>query len=207
MRFILLSLLVAVVHGHGYFKSPVARHAVHMHPELNPPDGPTYWDYQAVWCGNNPQDLAISDCGRCGDIKGETNFQRGGLYDKNVIGGNYTSGSTVDFVTNYQAAHYGVAQFEICQSETESDNCWTVLPIVGGSEQVRIDNRICVPHDNGYRGDITARVQLPAGFRCNRCSVRFTYRTAYPGYADWNVCGIDPRPAQTFRNCADIRIQ
>ncbi len=47
---------------------------------------------------------------------------------------------------------------ELCPQVTETDNCFSLLPIVGGSESVR-DNRICVPYAN-QEVDIKARVQV-----------------------------------------------
>lgn len=44
----------------------------------------SYWDNSAIWCGNVNQDLALSGCGRCGDVLGETHFQQGGEYDKGM---------------------------------------------------------------------------------------------------------------------------
>lgn len=69
-------------------------------------------------------------------------------------------------------------------SEVESDYCFSKLPIVGGTEGhlIRIDNRICTSSAGGDHEDkaVTARVQLPVGFTCNKCTLRWTYRTSYP---------------------------
>lgn len=54
---------------------------------------PYWWDNTGVWCGNAPQDLQYSTCGRCGDASGESNANQGGIYDKEVITETYASGS------------------------------------------------------------------------------------------------------------------
>jgi hypothetical protein len=54
---------------------------------------------------------------------------------------------------------------------------------VGGSEPVRVDNRICIPCDNCQnepKNVVIAKVQLPQGVTCKRCTLRWTYRTSYP---------------------------
>ncbi|OXA49389.1 uncharacterized protein LOC110854634 [Folsomia candida] len=201
----ILALFVAVaqVQSHGYLKDPVARTSIQTRPEFGT-DQPYWWDNSGVWCGNVPQDLTYSTCGRCGDVLGETTANQGGIYDKGVIVRNYTAGSIIDVVGNFQAPHHGSFEVELCPNQQETDNCFTKLPIVGGSEAVRTDDRICVPYDN-VNTDVTARVQLPAGVTCSRCTLRWTYRTSYPGPADWDSC-FTREAAQTFRNCADISI-
>jgi len=198
-------LCIGLAEPHGYLKSPIARSSIQLRPDF-PTSGPYYWDHQAVWCGNVQQDLSYSTCGRCGDVRGEITFNQGGYYDKGIIVASYTSGSIIEVVSEFGASHYGQFHYELCPSTVETDNCFQLLTIVGGSEQVMPNNRMCTPYDNSQTRPITTRLQLPAGVRCTRCTLRWTYRTFYPGSSDWNVCGLDQRPAQTFRNCADISI-
>ena len=54
---------------------------------------PYWWDDTGVWCGNVPQDLKYSKCGRCGDAPGKTGANQGGTFDKGVITATYKSGS------------------------------------------------------------------------------------------------------------------
>jgi hypothetical protein len=198
-------ILLSEVAAHGYLKDPIARTSIQLRPEFNTQQ-PYWWDNTGVWCNNAQQDMSYSTCGRCGEGQGNSDASQGGIYDKNVIVANWTSGSIVNIVANFQAAHHGYYQVELCASATESNGCFTTLQIVGGSEQVRDGNRLCVPYDNNATQDLIARVQLPSGVRCDRCTIRWTYRTSYPGPAGWESCD-NPRPAQTFRNCADVRIQ
>ena len=103
------------------------------------------------------------------------------------------------------ASHYGYIEFELCISETETENCFQKLQVLSSNEEVRGGTRVCSPHGNEQERLITARVQLPPLVRCERCTVRWTYRTSYPGRPDWDICD-NPYPAQVFRNCADVKI-
>jgi len=200
-------LLVAAfgsVAPHGLVISPLARHA-YFRDQSYPQNVPMYWDSQGVWCGNAPQDPTYSTCGRCGDQSGSNDHDLGGNFGNNYVGTNWTAGAIVDVVAEFQAAHYGSFQIELCAQETETNDCFNLLPIVGGSEEVRDGNRICVPYDNGGTNIVTAQVRLPAGVRCNRCTIRWTYRTSYPGWSPYDQC-YNPNPTQTFRNCANVRI-
>ena len=107
---------------------------------------------------------------------------------------------------DFQAAHHGYFEIELCAQQTETDGCFQKLPIVSATEEVRNGDRVCVPYDNNAPANgISAQVWLPAGVTCERCTVRWTYRTSYPGRPGWDSCD-NPTPTQTFRNCADVRI-
>jgi len=204
---------VALARGHGYLKEPVARTSIQTRPEFNTQQ-PYWWDNHGVWCGNVDQDTRYSTCGRCGDSPGQTSANQGGIYDKGVIVATYQSGSVFTIEAVFQAAHRGHFEVELCPQEQETDNCFQKLQIRSASENVRDGNRVCIPYDNNAPGPITAAVQLPAGVRCNRCTIRWTYRISYPNHCpqspcDWSTdadCCDNPCPAQTFRNCADVRI-
>jgi hypothetical protein len=42
------------------------------------------------------------------------------------------------------------------------------------------------------RNNVTARAQLPAGVRCSRCTLRWTYRTSYPAWGSMLPSFIHP---------------
>jgi len=197
--FVLLGL-VAGAHSHGFLKSPIARTSIQTRPEFGTQQ-PYWWDNTGVWCNNVQQDLNNSQCGRCGEAAGNRDASQGGIYDKNVIVANYTAGSVITVVADMNAPHGGAYQIELCPQQTETDSCFQKLNILSGSENI-VPQGICVP--NGKSGDISAQVQLPAGVRCARCTLRWTYRTSYPGHGGTDC--HNPQPAQTFRNCADISI-
>jgi len=206
---------IASAHSHGYLKEPVARTSIQLRPEFNTQQ-PYWWDHQGVWCGNVQQDVNFSTCGRCGDSPGGSDANQNGIYDKKVIVANYTAGSTIQVVSEYGAQHYGQIHIELCPAQVETDNCFQTLAIVGGSEAVE-NNKMCVTGgDLAAAGDntiqdytITTTVKLPDGVKCSRCTLRWTYRTHYPGQPydpQWYPCKLNTYPAQTFRNCADVAI-
>jgi len=207
-----MKLLVAIavlatvqfVEPHGYLKSPLARTSIQLDPSY-PYDPPYSWNNQGQWCDNVLQDLQNSQCGRCGEALGNGDASQGGMYDKGHIVASYQAGSQIPVTLNFGAPHYGSFDIELCPQETETDNCFQLLPVVGATEEVRDGSRVCVPYDN-TDVDIVAYVQLPAGVTCSRCTLRWNYRTSYPGSANpWDIC-FNPNPCQVFRNCADISI-
>lgn len=74
------------------------------------------------------------------------------------------------------AAHQGFFQIELCPQQQETNNCFQRLPVLASNNQVR-DGTACVTMASQT---IWVDVQLPGGVRCNRCTLRWTYRTAYP---------------------------
>ncbi len=83
---------LSLVEPHGYLKRPLARTSVFREPMYNTSQ-PYWWDDTGVWCGNVPQDLQYSTCGRCGDASRGSTANQGGIYDKRVITATYASGS------------------------------------------------------------------------------------------------------------------
>lgn len=110
------------------------------------------------------QDLAYSTCGRCGERFGNRDASQGGRYDKGIIVETYNAGSVITVEAEFGATHGGQFHLELCAQQTETDNCFVPLNIIGGSVNIR-NNTACV--DNSVNV-ITAQVQLPANVRCQR---------------------------------------
>jgi len=204
MKFIILCVVLSVlavsVEPHGYLHTPLARTSIHRRP--NEPYRPPYeWNDSGIECRSPPNQHG--SCMRCGT---SADMNRGGAYDKNEITGVYNSGSIIEVVADMTANHRGYFEIDLCMSETETDNCFQRLPIVGGTNSVRDGNKMCTSANGGDHENklVTARVQLPSGFRCNRCTLRWNYRTAYPPAPDHCFSSDN---IQTFRNCADITIR
>jgi len=194
---------LAFVEPHGFVFNPMARTSVHRLPNWGGAQQPFWWDDTGVWCGNANQDQNFSTCGRCGDAPGNTHANRGGRYDKGIITGTYTAGAQIDVTVRMTANHRGNFIFELCNlNDGESNTCFQRLNMVSGSQPIRNGNMMCLNTDQ-QNIDMIARLQLPAGFRCTRCTLRWTYRTSYPPAPD--AC-FQPNNTQTFRNCVDIRI-
>ncbi len=99
----------------------------------------------------------------------------------------------------FGAMHFGYVEFDLCPQEAETNGCFQSLILTGGSHRLRNNRQMCVPLDGTTTRREFTNVQLPAGVRCARCTLRWTYRTSYPGPANWDPC-FDARPlAQTFR--------
>jgi len=194
---------LALVEPHGFVQTPMSRTSIHRLPNQGGAQQPFWWDDSGVWCGNVQQNVNVSNCGRCGDTPGQSHAARGGRYDKGVITGTYNAGQQVDTVVQITANHRGQYWFDLCTTNNgESDGCFQRLNVISASRPLRGNNAVCTGGDH-QNGLINARIQLPAGFRCTRCTLRWTYRTSYPPQPD--ACH-NPGNAQTFRNCIDIRI-
>lgn len=79
----------------------------------------------------------------------------------------------------FGAMHCGYFEVDLCANEIETPECFQRLQIVGGTERLRPDNRMCAPFFGGQSRNITADIQLPQNVRCHRCTLRWTYRTNY----------------------------
>lgn len=79
----------------------------------------------------------------------------------------------------FGAMHCGYFEIDLCTSAHESPYCFQHLEIVGGTEKIRPDNKMCVPFFGGESRSITATVRLPPNVTCDRCTLRWTYRTNY----------------------------
>ncbi|XP_037045250.1 uncharacterized protein LOC119080785 [Bradysia coprophila] len=192
---------LATVEPHGFVRTPLSRTSIFREPSWGAQQ-PFWWDDTGVWCGNVQQDQQYSTCGRCGDAPGNSHAAQGGRYDKGIVTGTYNAGQIVDVTVEFTANHRGHFEFDLCPQVTETNTCFQSLNIVGGGREIRNGNRMCSGGDH-QNGPVVARVQLPAGVRCTRCTLRWTYRTSYPPAPD--AC-FQPNPTQTFRNCVDIRI-
>ncbi|XP_037049032.1 uncharacterized protein LOC119083426 [Bradysia coprophila] len=205
MKFALLIFAagLALVEPHGYVHTPLSRTSIFRRPNEFPgAQQPFWWDDTGVWCGNVQQNQQYSTCGRCGDAPGNTHAQQGGRYDKGIITGTYNAGQVINAIVEFTANHRGGFMFELCPQVSENNNCFQRLRINSADRGVRDNNWACSGGDH-QNGQMRVAIQLPAGVRCTRCTLRWTYRTSYPPAPDacWN-----PNNAQTFRNCVDIRI-
>jgi len=203
-----LVAFIGVVEPHGRMDVPPGRSSMYVIDSTKYAKEPPYWNTYGVECDN--QDAKVSTCGRCGGAPGSQEAKdlvQGGKYGLNIIVANYSSGSTIEIKSSKGAWHWGYEYFELCSSATETDGCFTMLKVVSASTPVVDGNKVCVANKDDSQPDVnTAKVQLPSGVKCDRCTLRWTYRTAYPGAAGWTNCWTAPGGVQVFRNCADISI-
>jgi len=204
----LVTMFIGAVEPHGRMLTPPSRTTMYVVDSAKWASQEPYWNSYGVECDN--QDEKVSTCGRCGGAPGSQEAKdliQGGKYGKNIVVANFTAGQVIDIVSDKGAWHYGYEYYELCSSSTESDGCFKILTVNSATTPVVDKQKVCVALANDDQPDKhTAKVQLPAGVKCDRCTLRWTYRTAYPGAAGWKNCWVAPGGVQVFRNCADIRI-
>jgi len=206
----LIVMFISAVEPHARMLTPPSRTTMYVLDSTKWAAQQPYWNSYGVECDN--QNAAVSTCGRCGGAPGSQDAKdliQGGKYGKDIIVANYTAGQVIEIASDKGAWHWGYEYFELCPQVTESDGCFQMLKVTSASTRVVDGTKVCVGMaDDSQPDKNTAKVQLPAGVKCTRCTLRWTYRTAYPGAAGWTNCWTDPNPngVQVFRNCADIRI-
>jgi len=204
----LVAMFISAVEPHARMLSPPSRTTMYVVDSVKWANQPPYWNSWGVECDG--QDAKVSTCGRCGGAPGSQEAKdlvQGGKYGKNIIVANYTAGQIIETISDKGAWHYGYEYFELCPQVTETDNCFRMLTVVSANTRVVDGNKVCVALPNDTQPDRnTVKVQLPQGVKCDRCTLRWTYRTAYPGAKGWTNCWVDPNNVQVFRNCADISI-
>ncbi|RZB41036.1 Chitin bind 3 domain containing protein, partial [Asbolus verrucosus] len=144
-------------------------------------------------------------CGVCGDNWASpvprTN-ENTGTFGNGIVTKTYKSGSVIDISVTLTANHMGTFTYSLCvlqdPSKPESEDCFTDLKLADGSSVYNVDA-------NDY--DISNKVQLPAGVTCERCVLRWHYKTGN----SWGVCddGTEKMGCgaqETFRSCSDISI-
>lgn len=178
----IIATLIAV-EPFGYVRIPLARTSIFREPSFGALP-PFWWHDTGVWCGNVLQDLEYSTCGRCGDAPGNSHAAQGGRYDKGIITGTYAAGQVLEVTVELVANKRGHFEFDLCPHEIEDDNCFQRLNMIGGDRQIRNFTMMCTGSgDHHPNGLLRTRLHLPPGVRCNRCTLRWTYRTSQPPVA------------------------
>ncbi|KAG4075416.1 hypothetical protein HA402_015069 [Bradysia odoriphaga] len=225
---ILFVAAIATVEPHGFVRIPLSRTSIFREPSWGA-QPPFWWDDTGLWCGNVQQNLQYSTCGRCGDAPGNSHAAQGGRYDNGIITGTYVASQVVEVTMEITTNSRGHFEFDLCPQVIETDTCFQRLNIVGGDRQVRNGNMMCSGSGGNHpNGPVRARIHIPPGVRCTRCTLRWTYRTSHPpgkvaicySTCEFHVHQLNslfflpiapdacfnPNLAQTFRNCVDIRI-
>ncbi|KAJ8924203.1 hypothetical protein NQ315_006994 [Exocentrus adspersus] len=207
--FLVLAALVAKeVVGHGMM--------------LDPPNRASMWRYnidRAVpdyqddqnFCGGLEHYVANGlKCGVCGDPYPDPHPQDNentGKYGVGVVTKTYQSGSAIDVQIKLTTNHQGTFSYSLCvlpdpNAPEPGEDCFQPLTFADGSSVFKIaqDNYIS-PFE------VVNKIQLPAGLKCDRCVLRWHYRSGN----NWGKCddgteGMGCGPQETFRSCADIAI-
>lgn len=182
---------LAVFHGtadaHGYLSEPVSRNALH----------------NSNWC---PQCLSGPE--PCGDPRGRHDHESRGKYASfSKPPRKYERGSLLTATAVITANHGGRWGLELCASPPEKESCFVRLR--------RADAEGSYVYLSSRASSSRAKFRLPRDVRCERCVLRWRWETG-------NSCNPRGTPSQyqnpfvatckrkseaeTFTNCADIRI-
>lgn len=148
-------------------------------------------------------------CGLCGDNWAKATprpHELGGKYGQGVIVKSYTAGGLLPVSVQLTANHLGKFVFKLCNLDAnagvESDECFeqNALPLQDGSGEYALASS-----EPGWYNVV---LQLPAGLRCERCVLQWTYVAGN----NWGYCGngtgrLGCGPQEHFRSCSDIRIK
>ncbi|KAF2886509.1 hypothetical protein ILUMI_19664, partial [Ignelater luminosus] len=144
-------------------------------------------------------------CGVCGDNYGDSvprDNENTGKYGQGQVVAQYPSGSVINTMIRLTTNHKGWFNYSLCElkdtTKPETEECFQDLTFEDGSKQMEIEPD---------KKDFLNRVQLPEGFKCKRCVLRWTYKTGN----SWGICedgsgGLGCGPQEMFKNCADIAI-
>ncbi|XP_022256420.1 uncharacterized protein LOC106472108 [Limulus polyphemus] len=208
IQLILLSL-VGLCRPHGYLQDPPSRSSMWRFGF----DNPINWNDNELFCGGFRRQWVVNNgkCGICGDPWDEPQpraNENGGKYGNGIIVETYENGQTITAAVNITAHHKGHFEFRICpvryENQKEDQDCLDqhVLELADGSGYKYI-----LPLGSG-KGVFLIDLKLPHGLTCERCVFQWHYRTANT----WGICedgtgAVGCGPQETFRGCADIRIE
>jgi len=191
--------------GHGRLMEPPSRASQWRMGFDNPRD---YNDNQGFCGGKDHQHQEMGGlCGICGDpYDGPLDHQApGGVYANGNIVADYTQGSWIDVFVDITTNHLGFFTFRICPNndikQDPEQDCFDkyVLQTDSGSDRF--------PVTDWRKGYWNTSVELPAEMTCDQCILQWTYTAGN----DWGTCengtsSLGCGPQETFRACADIKI-
>jgi hypothetical protein len=145
------------------------------------------------------------NCGVCGDNWASPvprNNENTGKFGNGVVARTYAAGTAVTTSITLTANHLGTFTYSLCilsdPSKPETEECFVDLKLSDGSSayNVKSDDYI-----------ISNNIQLPAGVTCERCVLRWHYKSGN----SWGMCNDGTQKMgcgaqETFRSCADISI-
>lgn len=151
-------------------------------------------------------------CGICGDayhLKQPRPHETGGEFGRGIISRHYFSGQIIDIVIELTSNHRGRFELYLCPNnnpkQEATQSCFDRYPlyVYGTNREVRY----LIPPDSNKKETFYYKVKLPPYLTCSQCVLQWTYYTGNM----WGRCpngteGLGCGHAETFRNCADIRI-
>jgi len=201
---VLLVVALAIqVNSHGRLMNPVNRSSVWRVPQFAGQNPPTNWNDNEIWCGAAHQtDNPGTNCGVCGDPLNQgvpRPNERGGSWDRGIIAATYNRGQNILIETELTQSHLGFIEYRLsCGAETQAALNQNLLQRADGG-----GSRITVTGTGWYR----FQFRLPANVNGARCTIQMNYRAGN----NWGWCpdgsgALGCGPQETFRQCADVRI-
>ncbi|XP_068895525.1 uncharacterized protein [Tenebrio molitor] len=204
LSLLVFCLLVAKISGHGMMLEPPNRSSLWR---FDPSAPPNYNDNEN-FCGGADVQWHQYDgkCGLCGDEFGKPHPQANentGTYGQGKVVREYTSGSVIDVQVLLTTNHLGFFNFSLCvlqnpDAPEPDESCFQTLTLGNGEINYNVVS--------GEKS-IDTQVKLPDGLTCNRCVLRWHYRTGN----NWGQCDDGSYaegcgPQENFRSCADVSI-
>ncbi|KAH0999535.1 hypothetical protein HUJ04_005394 [Dendroctonus ponderosae] len=191
------------VSGHGYMITPVNRASLWRVDWKQPPN----YNDNEYFCGGVHAQYYVNGgrCGPCGDDWREPvprSNENGGVYGNGVVLSNYTAGTVLTVKSILTANHLGSIYFHICElknpTQPETEECFQPVYLADGTSHYSL-------HPTDYI--FNTKIKLPEGLTCERCVLRWHYRTGN----SWGMCedgtqNMGCGNQEIFRSCADIRI-
>ncbi|EFA07375.2 hypothetical protein TcasGA2_TC016350 [Tribolium castaneum] len=191
------------VSGHGMLMDPTNR-ASRWRVD---PKAPINYDDNAFFCGGFAVQYEQNGgkCGVCGDNYADPvprSNENTGKFGNGVISKTYTAGSIITANVTLTANHLGSFSYSLCvlkdPTKPETEDCFVDLPLADGSSKYPV---------SADEYEIVNQVQLPAGVTCDRCVLRWHYKSGN----SWGICTDGTQrmgcgAQETFRSCADIAI-
>jgi len=212
-KYIFVALLAVVltvghVNGHGRLLDPPQRSSMWRFPSEFPSAQANYNDNE-LFCGGAGVQHGQNGgrCGECGDpyhVSKPRPNEHTGQFGTGTITRTYRGGESVLVDVELTTSHKGYFEFKLCEhnfkSTSEEQSCFDQHPVrfSDGSLQYAIV---------GNSGHFYPTIVLPQ-VNCQQCVLQWTYTAGNT----WGDCGNGTSasgcgPQETFRNCADIRIQ
>lgn len=152
-------------------------------------------------------------CGICGDpYDGERLHETGNAMALNETARNYFPGSSIDLMIEIVANHGGQFKFEMCWrdswNDTETEDCFEGLKVSVAKENNNQPSDYYQLDPTSGTGIFTMSVDLPIDRTCERCILRWHWKSAN----NWGVCEDGSEKVgcgyqEVYRNCADISVK
>nr|XP_018912735.1 PREDICTED: uncharacterized protein LOC109041033 isoform X1 [Bemisia tabaci] len=199
----------AGVDAHGRLMDPPARNSMWRFGFPNPVN----YNDNELYCGGYAVQWEQNGgkCGVCGDAYNSQirAHEAGGIYAKGIIGRTYTAGQEIDVEVELTSNHWGRFEMALCPNNNPryeaTQACFDRFPLfLSGT---RRENRYLIPTDAKKKDIFHYKVRLPPYVTCSQCVLQWTYYTGNM----WGRCpngteAVGCGKAETFRNCADVRI-